>query len=192
MSKADIIVNSKSEWGSTRIPRLAIEVGEHVTQEVHRGRNQGKRRLHQHTGAYKPILQEDLTSPASLQAARSPPCHPNSSSNSRTNHQGGPGQPTSPQGDKATPATQDTSSTYNQQAARGRSKRVRTLTEASVRSQGRPSKKMRPQEMDTRTRPYLKDGPPVGPAPSNTPYTPTNREIFTPKPTQLQRWLNQA
>ena len=47
-SEADIIINSKSEWGSTRIPRLTIEVGEKVRQEDHRGRNQGVRRLHQH------------------------------------------------------------------------------------------------------------------------------------------------
>ena len=48
ISSADVIINSKAEWGSTRIPRLAIEVGERVRQEDHRGKAQGPRRIVHH------------------------------------------------------------------------------------------------------------------------------------------------
>ena len=44
-SEADIIINSKSEWGSSRIPRLVIEVGQKVNQEDFKGRKQETRRI---------------------------------------------------------------------------------------------------------------------------------------------------
>ena len=40
-------MNSKSEWGGSRIPRLTLEVGERVHQEEYRGKGQASRKLHQ-------------------------------------------------------------------------------------------------------------------------------------------------
>ena len=44
-SEADVVINSKSEWGSSRIPRLTLEVGQTVKQEDFRGKAQPARRL---------------------------------------------------------------------------------------------------------------------------------------------------
>ena len=43
--KYDVTMNSKGEWGSSRLPRLTIEVCDKVSQEDFRGRNQGVRRI---------------------------------------------------------------------------------------------------------------------------------------------------
>ena len=40
---ADLVMNSKSEWGSSRLPRLTLEVDEAVQQEDFRGAKQGRR-----------------------------------------------------------------------------------------------------------------------------------------------------
>ena len=45
--EAGIVMNSKGEWGSSRIPRLALEVGEVVRQEDYRGTSQASRKISQ-------------------------------------------------------------------------------------------------------------------------------------------------
>ena len=42
-SKADIILNSKSEWNHSKIPRIMIEVGEEVESDGMSGMNEGEK-----------------------------------------------------------------------------------------------------------------------------------------------------
>ena len=57
---ADLIMNSKSEWGASRIPRLTLEVGERVTQVDFKGRKQEVRRINQHQPPTKPAILQPL------------------------------------------------------------------------------------------------------------------------------------
>ena len=47
---ADVVMNSKGEWGGSRIPRITIEVGEKVLTEDFRGRKQGRRKANHQAG----------------------------------------------------------------------------------------------------------------------------------------------
>ena len=44
-NNADLMLNSKAEWGHSKIPRLTVEVGPKVAQADFRGRTQDSRRL---------------------------------------------------------------------------------------------------------------------------------------------------
>ena len=44
-SRADQVLNSKGEWGGSRLPRLTVEVGDRVSQVEYQGKAQPSRRL---------------------------------------------------------------------------------------------------------------------------------------------------
>ena len=72
----DMVLNSKGEWGGSRLPRLTVEVGEHVHQVDYRGKNQRVRKLGTDLWSHQP--------------SSSPSCPPSSSSSSPALSAAGP------------------------------------------------------------------------------------------------------
>ena len=44
VNKADLILNSKSEWNHSRIPRIVIEMGEEIEENTESGMNKGRKK----------------------------------------------------------------------------------------------------------------------------------------------------
>ena len=53
LCKSKYIMNSKSEWNGTRLPRVIVEVGGKADHQDYRGEGQGARRLEEKDGGAK-------------------------------------------------------------------------------------------------------------------------------------------